>query len=593
MDVSRNFRFLEVEDYAWIWGSPEILSPAQVWAIMDSLPANQSLAEAVLPIHPDKTYWIAFKASNYSDDTRQLMLQLKNPFLHQGVLYVRRQGGAFSEVATFGEKFPYNQRMVVHRDFLVPLTFDEWEENLYLLHVDNRSHAQLFPLFIWERSAFEAADEKISFVYGFTFGLMGLVLLYTLVFWSLFRESLLFWYAATTLTLIVYMSVQTGYSHWLFQTGNGGQLKMFLRFSAGMAMFCQVQFARLFLDIKKDSLFHPLLVGSSLVLLLLSLFIVFFPHYYYTYPIVVGNILFGNIVLCTVLIYLAGFQAAQYRKWEALVYFFAYSTFFFIGLLAFLAYLGLIPQWSPLVNSLVIGAAIEVLVIAIAMAIKFRNLLHADASAQAKEESSKSWGIEYEETVKQHIAMELHDHIGSKLSNLIRHPAWNREDASTQDVLHHLQHIYEEVRNITRMLDSHDFQHLTLSEAIYELAHLINQQKSELKIIPQKIRFPESQLDDLRKKHIYRIVAEALQNTVKHAKAKECYIQVHDNGYELIVTVEDNGIGIQRGPTKAKPFGLRSMNHRAKQVGGKLQIDSQPGKGTIVILTVPYQKRKG
>jgi two-component system sensor histidine kinase DegS len=93
---------------------------------------------------------------------------------------------------------------------------------------------------------------------------------------------------------------------------------------------------------------------------------------------------------------------------------------------------------------------------------------------------------------------------------------------------------------------------------------------------------------------VFRVIQEALQNIHKHAEATAITVDLQQRqGGPLIVSVSDNGAGFnhkqvrQRQPSSS---GLVSMRERAATVGGTLQIDSKPGSGTTVTLTLPMPK---
>jgi signal transduction histidine kinase len=89
---------------------------------------------------------------------------------------------------------------------------------------------------------------------------------------------------------------------------------------------------------------------------------------------------------------------------------------------------------------------------------------------------------------------------------------------------------------------------------------------------------------------IYRIVQEALNNTIQHAKASSVEITVEFRPKELRVTIEDDGIGFDRGAARRavdSHMGLIGINERSKSIGGRLQVSSQMGHGTRLELLVP------
>ncbi|MBI4302064.1 MAG: GAF domain-containing sensor histidine kinase [Chloroflexi bacterium] len=89
---------------------------------------------------------------------------------------------------------------------------------------------------------------------------------------------------------------------------------------------------------------------------------------------------------------------------------------------------------------------------------------------------------------------------------------------------------------------------------------------------------------------LMRIVQEALTNVRKHSRATTAFLAFERNGDHLQVTIADNGQGfdLARLPATGWPrFGLHTMRERVEAVGGTLQIDATPGRGTKVLVRVP------
>jgi two-component system, NarL family, sensor kinase len=93
---------------------------------------------------------------------------------------------------------------------------------------------------------------------------------------------------------------------------------------------------------------------------------------------------------------------------------------------------------------------------------------------------------------------------------------------------------------------------------------------------------------------VYRTAQEALQNVVKHARAREVRVHMSVRGDHVLLEVRDDGQGLAaaaqaRAGGSADPtgFGLSGMRKRAELLGGKLELSSSPGRGTTVRLVVP------
>jgi two-component system, NarL family, nitrate/nitrite sensor histidine kinase NarX len=90
---------------------------------------------------------------------------------------------------------------------------------------------------------------------------------------------------------------------------------------------------------------------------------------------------------------------------------------------------------------------------------------------------------------------------------------------------------------------------------------------------------------------VFRIIQEALSNVRKHAHARTVVVELHAAPSVLEVTVRDDGQGFDPAASverSAIHMGLSIMRERVALLGGSLQIESRPGRGTILHLTLPY-----
>ena len=80
--------------------------------------------------------------------------------------------------------------------------------------------------------------------------------------------------------------------------------------------------------------------------------------------------------------------------------------------------------------------------------------------------------------------------------------------------------------------------------------------------------------------------AISLRNVVKHAHATNVLVRVESDG-RVCLTVEDNGVGLPPDATEEGHFGLRLLADLAREADGRLLVESQPQKGTRVMIEVP------
>lgn len=94
--------------------------------------------------------------------------------------------------------------------------------------------------------------------------------------------------------------------------------------------------------------------------------------------------------------------------------------------------------------------------------------------------------------------------------------------------------------------------------------------------------------EDAESLNLYRVIQECLTNILKHAQATEINVnfsRLRSNLY--LFQISDNGQGFNVYEVQAG-LGLSSIQERLKMLGGKLQIVSEEGKGTTLMMEVPY-----
>jgi signal transduction histidine kinase len=89
---------------------------------------------------------------------------------------------------------------------------------------------------------------------------------------------------------------------------------------------------------------------------------------------------------------------------------------------------------------------------------------------------------------------------------------------------------------------------------------------------------------------ILRIVQEALNNVWRHSGATAATVSVEQQGDQLLLSIADAGAGFDPAQVKSTRYGLTGMKERARLLGGVTQIESEPGVGTRVQVTLPLSQ---
>ena len=192
------------------------------------------------------------------------------------------------------------------------------------------------------------------------------------------------------------------------------------------------------------------------------------------------------------------------------------------------------------------------------------------------------------------IARELHDDTAQRLAALLLHLQVSRgmEDAEKRegrlDLLRDgLLETAESVRRIAHGLRPPELEEIGLVPALRTLARRVGEDRGLEVVVESDF---VDRLDPEAELALYRIVQEALSNSVRHAGASRLRILLSRKGEALVAVIEDDGRGFDPERTidgGGGGLGLMGMHERASGLGGKLRIKSAPDAGTRVHVELP------
>ncbi len=197
-----------------------------------------------------------------------------------------------------------------------------------------------------------------------------------------------------------------------------------------------------------------------------------------------------------------------------------------------------------------------------------------------------------EEQERTRLAKDLHDGLGGMLSgikyslntmkgNIIMTPENAQAFERSMDML---DSSIKEMRRVAHNMMPEALVKFGLDTALKDFCNDINQ-SGALKITYQSIGLDNALIDQITAITIYRIVQELLNNTLKHAAAANAIVQVSKTDGLLSVTVEDDGKGFDTSVLKqSKGIGWSNIQNRVDFLKGKLDVSSEPGKGTSVLI---------
>jgi signal transduction histidine kinase len=199
------------------------------------------------------------------------------------------------------------------------------------------------------------------------------------------------------------------------------------------------------------------------------------------------------------------------------------------------------------------------------------------------------------------LALELHDVVSQKLFslNLSADSAatlWHRDPPGARAQLDRVRELAREslaeLRSLILGLRPADLAHDGLEGALRkEVAMLGRVHGVDVELRADCPGRPTGDQDGNgeREIEVLRIAQEALHNAVRHAAARRVIVRLDGRGPKLSLEVTDDGVGFDPGDPelRSRHLGLTSMEERARELGGTLELSSAPGKGTTVRLEVP------
>lgn len=204
--------------------------------------------------------------------------------------------------------------------------------------------------------------------------------------------------------------------------------------------------------------------------------------------------------------------------------------------------------------------------------------------------------VQAQEEERTRIARELHDETAQVLT------AFSLDLAS-------LQKSVTKNTKAAQMVDRLQALSKQMSGGLYRMVHdLRPAQLDDLGLIPAiqylkdstgtqglevsiEVHGRNRRMDSIVETVLFRVVQEALNNVLRHAKTHQAKILVEFSKELIVVNIIDSGIGFDPDLPLIPPhgWGLAGMRERVDLIGGKLSIDSAPGKGTKVMVSVPVQ----
>jgi len=414
-----------------------------------------------------------------------------------------------------------------------------------------------------------------------------MVLLASLLGFFLFlfvRQKLYVYYSIYTLSFFFVLLADTGFVHaFLFfphdQTVTNGFTILLYYWMGGCLGIFTLELLQLKEQGKRWVYWFGMVMCCSFCVFAVVLLIPGLPH------IVRWSIVSSSYYLAFLTnLYILYIISISMWKKEPIVYLYVAGFFFtsLIGLMLTLSDFQILNFPRQNKDFYYLTPFVEILCVALGIGIHFSRTLKERVNVQLALNRTQDQIITIQEDERKRIAQDLHDDVGNSLAAVRNMVIQKREWAVVEK---EIDTIVNTIRSISHDLMPVNFDEFSLVEIT---EHTVDKFKDHPTLVlefdftgkPVKIK-PLTELV------IYRIINELISNIFKHAQATKAFIQLIYQKNSLVVTVEDNGIGIKNSKIQ-EGIGMRSIRLRAEYIHAQLKIESDD-KGTQVILEIPYE----
>jgi signal transduction histidine kinase len=202
--------------------------------------------------------------------------------------------------------------------------------------------------------------------------------------------------------------------------------------------------------------------------------------------------------------------------------------------------------------------------------------------------------IEMQEYMSATLSEELHDNVGQLLSSAklllsigskelenIPEPIKTADQTITKAL--------QELRSLSRSLSKEWLQEFNLVENLQAEKDRINAARNITVTITSG--YNKLPLTPATQVMLFRVVQEALQNSIKHASPKNISIEIKMKDDRCGLHIKDDGVGFNVAAARKESLGLRNMEHRIQLLGGSIEWQSSENIGTLILIEIPVDNK--
>ena len=570
-----------------------------------------------------RPHWFRARLHNPQNQAVELVAEIDYPFLESVEYFlINDRGRLLARSVPIGWSMTAISRPFEHQNPLFAFTTGPHQQSwLYIRVVAGRMRLTV-PLRLHTAIGFVRTDRQQRFFWDVTIGLMGFIVLLSLFLYVLLRDRIYTIYALYVLATLLYLTGNQGY--WLLWLDRPmyGFIPALAFHIVSMYVAILASFWLIRVYVLPPVLHHNWVkrtYGVAIAGPLLSI------------GCLLGNtdhVLAGGgwptLLLATVesISYMIGLllmtglviylclrpkppQPDKAATGPARLYMLAIALPLLQVVLGFLRERNLVPDQFINREGAAIGSMIEFMILIVALGYRYKRLSNERRELTAETFRQQQYAVETQlrlqqqenralesqlqlQQEKERIARDLHDHVGAQLSVIAANANTpNGEQASLMG-----DYAREAMQSLRDTVWAIDQSAITLADFRSKLQQYLNRQQQQHPSCTYTLTMTaptNPELTSAQALNLFRQVQEAVHNAFKHAHATAVTVHCNLVNDQLNLTVTDNGQGFdpEKLTSESTHYGLRNLQRRADELLGTCSIESEPGQGTRVSVTIP------
>lgn len=509
----------------------------------------------------NSTYWLKFSIADHTLDkrTQSWKLETTYPLLDYLDVYVVNDEKTI-EHFQMGDVYPYDQRPIAHRNFIVPITLNDGEEkDIYICA--NTSTSMQMPVFIWHPDYFFEARSGEQYGLGLYYGMMLVMFFYNFFLWFSIRDANYLWYIGYLGAFALLQATTSGLGYQYLWPTSPWIESIAPPITIALVGIFGIGFTRRFLHTRQ---YH--LIADNLLRIVLYLSIAVLTLSFVTSTATV--MVLAKIVVVTFLLFILYASVAMLLRGHRQARFFlaAWVSLILGGLFTIGMMLGIFPNTFLMTHASKIGSVLEILLLSFALADRIKVIEKEkkliEQRAQQELEKTNSVLAENNRLKDEFLATISHE-FRTPLSGILGSLELAQQDPNSAATPHvatakvsadEMLSLVDQVLSYTE-LQAGNFiikaEPLNLPELLSSINKKIEplcQDKGISFIITNDSTNPQTIIAD--KKRLQQALAPILDNAVKFTQKGQVelsvQIQFKDNQYRLLLKIQDSGIGIAK-----------------------------------------------